>query len=515
MIFRLIDTGKRSAAENISIDEILLRGCGLGKTPNTIRFLKFEPCVLVGFNQSVEQEVREMYCKTRGIAINRRITGGGALYFDEPQIGWEIVSKRENFPGNIDSLYEKICKGACRGLKKLGLDACYRPKNDIEVRGRKISGTGGAIEGDSFLFQGTLLTDFDVEGMIKSLRIPTEKLKDKEIESVKERVTCLRWELGYLPDEETIKRALVEGFCESFGIECEEGELNKWEKRELKLRKEYYSSEAWIRGNREVKRGVLSCLRKTRGGLVRVQLVADIEKKRISYAMITGDFFLEPRRAIYDLESMLKDQTLVLSEIKRNVLDFLERRKVEIHGIRHEEFVDIILDAARKCRLQRLGLSAEDSSRIFTVCKSFERIKEPSYLLIPYCAKLPECKYRNKEGCVICGNCTVGEAFRLATEYSLVPLTVKSFEDLMKKLKMLKKKDAEYIGCCCEAFYAKHEEDMRSLGVPGILIDIDNLTCYDLNRAREARLGLFESHTNLKIDILERVLSSKFGKLRE
>jgi len=512
MIFRLIDTGKRCASENIALDDILLRGRGLGKTPDTFRFLKFEPCVLVGFHQSVEQEVREMYCKTRGIAINRRITGGGALYFDEPQIGWEIVSKREEFPGNVDALYEKICKGACRGLRNLGLEASYRPKNDIEVRGRKISGTGGAFDGDSFLFQGTLLTDFDVEGMIKSLRIPIEKLKDKEIESVKERVTCLRWELGYLPEEETIKKALMDGFCDTFGIEFKDGELNRWEKRELKSRKEHFSSETWIRGSRQVRKGVLSCLRKTAGGLVRVQLVADMERKRISYALITGDFFLEPRRAIYDLETRLKDHSLVPSEIKKDVMDFLKENRVEIHGIKHDEFARIIVEAARKTRMQKLGLSAEDSSRIFTVCKSFERIERPSYLLIPYCAKLPKCKYRNKEGCLKCGKCNVGEAYRLAGEYSLVPLTVKSFEDLMEKLMMIKKKNAEYIGCCCESFYAKHEEDMRKIGVPGILIDIDNLTCYDLNMAREARLGLFESHTNLKIDILQKVLSSKFDR---
>jgi len=45
------------------------------------------------------------------------------------------------------------------------------------------------------LFQGTLLVDLDINTMIKALRITIEKLKDKEIDQAKDRVTCLKWEL--------------------------------------------------------------------------------------------------------------------------------------------------------------------------------------------------------------------------------------------------------------------------------------------------------------------------------
>ena len=103
-------------------------------------------------------------------------------------------------------------------MKKLGVDAEFRPRNDIEVKGRKISGTGGSFEGNAFFFQGTLLTDFDVESMIRALRIPLEKLKAKELESAKERVTCLKWELDELPSTEKIKEAIAQGFAEVFDV---------------------------------------------------------------------------------------------------------------------------------------------------------------------------------------------------------------------------------------------------------------------------------------------------------
>ncbi|NQU14375.1 MAG: lipoate--protein ligase, partial [Desulfobacteraceae bacterium] len=82
--WRLLDTGKRTAAENMCLDETILEARGKGVVPNTFRFLQFQPhCCLVGFHQSVEQEIREDYCTRKRIHINRRITGGGTIYFGE------------------------------------------------------------------------------------------------------------------------------------------------------------------------------------------------------------------------------------------------------------------------------------------------------------------------------------------------------------------------------------------------------------------------------------------------
>jgi len=44
--------------------------------------------------------------------------------------------------------------------------------------------------------------------MTKSLRVPIVKLKDKELNIVKERVTCLKWELNRDISYEEVKNAL-------------------------------------------------------------------------------------------------------------------------------------------------------------------------------------------------------------------------------------------------------------------------------------------------------------------
>jgi pyruvate/2-oxoglutarate dehydrogenase complex dihydrolipoamide acyltransferase (E2) component len=42
-----------------------------------------------------------------------------------------------------------------------------------------------------------------------------------------------------------------------------------------------------------------------------------------------------------------------------------------------------------------------------------------------------------------------------------------------------------YIGCC-QPFFTKHVDDFVKAGLPGILLDIDNTTCYDLDAAKTA-----------------------------
>ena len=105
--WRLLDTGARSGAENMALDEVLLELKAGEKIPPTLRFLQFSnPTVLVGHHQSVEEEVRLDYCKRQGIEINRRLTGGGALYCGRKELGWEIyISKKDpRIPGRIDDL---------------------------------------------------------------------------------------------------------------------------------------------------------------------------------------------------------------------------------------------------------------------------------------------------------------------------------------------------------------------------------------------------------------------------
>ncbi|MBE0526026.1 MAG: lipoate--protein ligase family protein, partial [Candidatus Thorarchaeota archaeon] len=349
--WRLLDTGILSGAENMALDDVILECRAEHQTPNTLRFLQFKPStVLVGYHQSVEQEVRVSFCKDNDVEVNRRVTGGGTILFTPTCLGWEIFADKTTQGVNelrkdLGKLAAFISNGAVLGLKKLGVDAEFRPKNDIEVNGRKISGTGGTERGDSFMYQGTLLIDFDVDLMLRSLRIPVEKLKDKEIDSVKERVTCLKWELGYVPPLDEIKTAFREGFEEILGADLKSSGLFPVEESMFKKRLPYFKSDEWVQMVRrpENTAGQVSAMKKTPGGLIRVSLALDVPGKFIISSFITGDFQVFPQRAIMDLEARLKDASTDTDVITKIVHDFFNETSTRVFGIEPDDFVGLIL----------------------------------------------------------------------------------------------------------------------------------------------------------------------------
>jgi lipoate-protein ligase A len=514
--WRFLDTGIRSAEENIALDDVILECCAKNVVPNTLRFLQFSPsAVLVGHHQSVEQEVRLKFCEEMGINVNRRLTGGGAIFFDENSLGWEIIASKKELSMNYPTvkLFKRMCEGPILGLRALGVKASFRPKNDIEVKNRKISGTGGTERDNAFLFQGTLLIDFDVDTMIRSLRIPVMKLKDKEIASVKQRVTSINQELNYIPSLEIIKNVLRQGFEKALNIELENGKLTSFEKKLLAERLINFRSKKWIFSDRKSSNSALEAcaIRKTRGGLIRVSLVLDKEDKFIRSSLITGDFFIFPSNAVLKLEAVLKGVSYSESEISKVIKSFFHNNQINIPGVSPDDFIKLIIEAINKTNFESLGINLKEANHIHAVNGDALKILNGNceVLLLPYCAKLPKCQYRKKEGCIKCGECSVGEAYDFAEKASLLPITIQSFDHLMSTLNELKQSGVKgYIGCCCEGFYCKHQEDFEKVNVPGVLLDIDDKTCYDLGKENEALNGNFESQTHLKFDVLLKLLDT-------
>ncbi|MBT8101166.1 MAG: lipoate--protein ligase family protein, partial [Gammaproteobacteria bacterium] len=118
--FRLIDTGVREGRANIAFDAALIEERQAGNVPDTIRFLSFPPTALIGRHQDLSAEVDLDYCRANNIGTVRRITGGGAIYLDEGQIGWELVFHRASLGiAALPDLAREICNAAAAGLRKL------------------------------------------------------------------------------------------------------------------------------------------------------------------------------------------------------------------------------------------------------------------------------------------------------------------------------------------------------------------------------------------------------------
>ncbi len=325
-------------------EEALLESVSKGAPP-ILRFVIFDPtAVLIGYHQAVEQEVNVDEVKKREWDIGRRPTGGGAIIMGKDQLGWEIYAEGSLLGSSPENAIKKGAEGVIGALKKLGIDANFRPKNDVEVKGKKISGIGAFSIGNYIAVTGTILLDFDADALVSTLRLTTEKLKDKLAKDFKERLTWIGKELGHEIEMSELINISRESFSEALGVKLEDGEYTEEEKKlisELRLK---YSSPDWIYNLRKPLGGDVKIVeRKFPGGLVRLQVKLAGESI-IESVLLTGDFFVEPRRAIFDLESRLKWSRI--DEIEENIRDWY--KDVKIIGITQDDLINMFNEVLKK-----------------------------------------------------------------------------------------------------------------------------------------------------------------------
>lgn len=352
--FRVLDSPPRMAAEHMALDRVIVEAHSRELIPNTFRFLQFKPCALVGVHQNVFLEVNVPYCQENAIDINRRITGGGSLYWGPLELGWEMYAAKNTpgIPRRVESMYRLLCEAMASGLNRLGIAAAYRPVNDIEIGGRKLAGTGGTELKNSFVFQCSLLVDFDVDEMLRVLRFPLEKLSDKAVSSMRSRVTSVKEQLGFTPQLSVIKTAILAGLAETLDYEMVSGELTAAEESLLAETLPYFQSDDWVYGSGS---GVVNTVdssvsSKAPGGLIRVQMRLDEDLRVIKYVIISGDFFAYPVRSVNDLETVLKNTPIDGNRIRDRIQGFFAQREINILGVTAEDFIEVVLLAVEKAR---------------------------------------------------------------------------------------------------------------------------------------------------------------------
>ncbi len=246
--WRLLLTGASTGATNMAIDRAVLVAHSEGLVPPTVRFYEWNPpAISIGYFQGLDEEVDLVNCRRLGVDYVRRITGGGAV-FHEHELTYSIVisEMHPGIPKNIMDSYGRICGAIVKGLKNLDIDSDYKPINDIITSGKKISGNAQTRKMKTVLQHGTVLMDVDVDKMFSLLKVPNEKIKDKLIADVKDRVTSIKQILNEEISFSKAAEAMKNGFEEEFNVKLELGTLTKKEEDLVKkFEKEYFSNKEW------------------------------------------------------------------------------------------------------------------------------------------------------------------------------------------------------------------------------------------------------------------------------
>jgi len=351
-MFRYLGIYYGSAAEIHASQEVLMESVGKGLSPPTARICIYRPpAITIGYFQDVFEEVNVKEARRLGLDIMRRPTAGGTVLMKGPEgsedvPGWEIWvhEKFKGLPDDIEERYYYLTLPMIEVLNKLGIDAKFRAKNDIEVKGRKIAGVGECVINNGLLHTGTLLIDFDIPTMLKVLRIVPEKISDKHIKIVSERITTIKRELGYKPSLREISNLFKKALKYYFNTNIGKGELTSWETSRLKEIIKRYSSYEWTFKNIVPKTYSWSYIKKTRAGLFRIYVKIE-DEKTINSVIISGDFFIHPRRTIYDLEAKLKWRKLEKNEVYAIVKEVFQEHNAKILGIGVEDFFKVLWNA--------------------------------------------------------------------------------------------------------------------------------------------------------------------------
>ena len=233
---------------NVALDEVLTTAVGEGLRGPTLRIWEWnEPAVIIGSFQSVKNEVDEEAAAAREARVIRRISGGGAMYMEpEASITYALYLPGELVRGmSFADSYAYLDDWVLEALKSLGIDAVYKPLNDITSPQGKIGGAAQKRLGSgAILHHVTMAYDMDPVAMTDVLRIGREKLSDKGTASAQKRVDPLRSQTG-LAREEIIER-MIEVFQRRHGGTVGEVTEGEWDAAE-RLVEQKFSTEEWLR----------------------------------------------------------------------------------------------------------------------------------------------------------------------------------------------------------------------------------------------------------------------------
>lgn len=274
------ETGSTEAAFNLAVEELLVERMRPGDQ-GCFMLWQNAPSVIIGRHQNARSEVNLPELQRRGIALVRRLTGGGAVYHDLGNVNFTFVLPREE---GKDPEVRELMQPLLSYLASFGVSAGMRGRNDLTLDGEdgsggKFSGMAGRRIPGAFLLHGTLLYDVDLSVLEKVLLVDPEKYRSKGVASVRARVVNLR---SFLP---VSLETFIAGVRDAYGAKpAPLPEAVRLEARNLAARR--YANPAWNIG--ESPPGDIVLKRRFPFGSLELRLAT--RKGSITGAFLNGDF---------------------------------------------------------------------------------------------------------------------------------------------------------------------------------------------------------------------------------
>ncbi len=349
---RLLDMGMVNPLRSQSIYHAITSCMNPDSDPAITIMRPSSKYVSIGFFQEADKEVDLDYCRQKNLPVIRRQVGGGAVLLDQNQLFFHVIlpsarAKEFGLPRTLQERFAYLARPPILAYHKLGINASFRPVNDIHVNGKKIGGTGVGEIGDGLVFAGSMMLDFDTTTMARVLKVPDEKMRDKIAQSLNAYMTTIKKELAEPPQLTVVAEALLSSFEEFYNLTLipsmpapeEMDAIYEWDKK--------LSGEDWLhqvklqeKNYREVKISanvhLYQAAHKAPGGLMRVT-VRTVDN-HIDELLLSGDFPVSPQDSLKELSLRFNGAKLDAKELEKRLQDAFREQSFEFAGVDENDF---------------------------------------------------------------------------------------------------------------------------------------------------------------------------------
>ena len=183
-------------------------------------------------------------CKKLGVTIARRFTGGGAVYHDEGNLNFTILSRHHG--KSLATLQETNSSYIVAALQNLGLRSECVPPNSVYLDGRKIAGAACALNSQYALWHASILLSTNTSRLRQVLSPSCQTIESKYVRSKWSQVTTLNEHLLNPVNAEELSLQLTHSIRNLVDIEINPGRLSEIEEETSKtLYTRKYRSLQW------------------------------------------------------------------------------------------------------------------------------------------------------------------------------------------------------------------------------------------------------------------------------